>query len=159
MNSKYLSWRWSAGLIVLLLSSLFLFLKIPVIQFDFGHTTYYVKEDSFILKWIHSVEKEEWLEYYERDKNELILTDTYFKTFGAGVPSDAEFVEIVDGFVHMKINLTFPEIHLTVSENAQTAIEINEREIPLYRLTNDYETVTISIHTIPLWEYIGGETL
>ncbi len=152
MGSK--GWKWSAGILVLLF---FLFFKIPVIQFDFEDEKLYVKEDEFRLKWIHSVEKEEWIELYERSKDKLILTETYFKTFGAGVPSDADVVRTEDGYVMMKIDRNFQEMNLTVSENAQTTVEAGRKEIPLYELTEDYESVRISVQYVHFWEYMGGK--
>ncbi len=136
-----------------------LFYRLPVIQLDFGHTIYYLKEDHFELRWIHSVEKEEWVEVYQREDDELILTETYFKTFGAGVPSDGEVIDAQDDFIHMKISERLSEMNLTVSENVKTTIISNETEILLYEITNDYESVTISIEYLPIWEYIGGEFL
>ncbi|TAA71684.1 DUF1850 domain-containing protein [Planococcus salinarum] len=137
----------------------FLLFRLPVIHFDFGEEQYFLTEDEFTLKWIHSVEKEEWLEMYERDGDRLLLTETVFKTFGAGVPSDGEIISAEDGFVHMRINRHLPEMNLTVSENAQTTIMTENKTIPLYELTDDYEFVSISIQRIPIWQYIGGKKL
>nr|WP_240033976.1 DUF1850 domain-containing protein [Planococcus salinus] len=137
----------------------FLLWKLPVIQFVLGDEVYYLKESSFTLKWIHSVEKEEWREQYERDGDKLLLTETIFKTYGAGVPSDGEIIPSEDGYVHMRINRQVQEMNLTVSENAQTAIETDDKEILLYELTPDYEFVTISVRHVHLWEYVGGKTL
>lgn len=137
----------------------FLLFRLPVIYFDFGDKAYFLAEDEFTLKWIHSVEKEEWLEMYERDGNRLLLTETVFKTFGAGVPSDGEIISSDDGFVHMRINQHLSEMNLTVSENAQTTILTEDKTIPLYELTEDYEFVAISIQRIHLWQYIGGKKL
>lgn len=137
----------------------FLLFRLPVIHFDFGEEQYILTEDEFTLKWIHSVEKEEWIELYERDGEELLLTETYFKTFGAGVPSDGEIISSEDGFVHMRINRHLSEMNLTVSENAQTTIETTDKIIPLYELTDDYEFVAISVQRIHLWQYIGGKKL
>ncbi|RKQ35877.1 DUF1850 domain-containing protein [Oceanobacillus halophilus] len=149
-------WKWSAGLIVLLF---FLFYKIPVIQLDFGESIYYLKKDNFRLKWIHSVEKEEWIEWYERQGQELLLTKTSFKTFGAGVPSSADEVRTEDGYVTMRVDKSFPEMNLTVSENAHTTIESGGKNLLLYEFTEDYESVLISVQYLHFWEYMGGESL
>ena len=51
-------------------------------------------EDIFIghydvsLRWQHSVEKEEWEEFFVISNSNILLTQTRFKTFGAGVPND-----------------------------------------------------------------------
>jgi hypothetical protein len=154
MSSK--KWKWGACFIVLLF---FLFIRLPVIVFDFGAEKYYVKESSFALEWIHSVEKGEWIEFYERDGDDLLLTKTVFKTFGAGVPSDGEIIPSDDGFIHMRINQRLPEMNLTVSENAATTIQTEEKKILLYELAEDYEMVSISVQFVHLWEYIGGKDL
>lgn len=137
----------------------FLLFRLPVITFDFGNEKYFLTEDDFTLQWIHSVEKEEWLEKYERDGDRLLLTETTFKTYGAGVPTDGEIISSEDGYVHMRIDRHLPEMNLTVSENAQTTIMTEDKTIPLYELTEDYEFVAISIERIHLWQYIGGKKL
>lgn len=137
----------------------FLLIKLPVIAFETRDGQFYVKEESFELAWIHSVEKEEWREFYERDGKVLNLTETHFKTFGAGVPSDGTILPSDDGFVHMRIDREFEELHLTVSDNAQTTIRTAQREIELYELVEDYETIRISVEYIHLWNYVGGKTL
>lgn len=109
--------------------------------------------------WIHSVEKEEWIEVYEKSGDELILTETYFKTFGAGVPSNSENTELVNGYVKMDIYIKYPEMNLTVSENVQTTIIADDRKIPLYTYTSDYNFVQISSETINLWQLFWGGKL
>ena len=137
----------------------FLLWRIPVVQFDFEGERYYLKETDFTLQWIHSVEKEEWLEFYERDGDSLLLTETKFKTYGAGVPSDGKIIPSKDGYVHMEIGRLFNEMNLTVSQNAQTTIKTADKEIPLYDYVEDYEMVTITIEFINLWDYVRGNKL
>lgn len=44
----------------------------------------------FTLRWMHSVEKEDWEEWFEVTASGAIeITGTRFKTFGAGVPASA----------------------------------------------------------------------
>ncbi len=155
-KNKKRRWFWSISALVLL--TIF-FIKIPVFSFAFEEKTYFLLEDTFQLKWIHSVEKEEWIETYEKSGKLLLLSETYFKTFGAGVPSQAENTEIVDGFVKMDINQTYPELYLTVSENVQTTILTNSREIPIYTYASDYTTVHITSESIHVWQLILGGLL
>ncbi|WP_377891027.1 DUF1850 domain-containing protein [Alkalihalobacillus sp. R86527] len=62
----------------------------------------FLTADTFSVRWEHSVEKEEWEEYFQKEGSELILTHTRFKTFGAGVPSHAgKETFIKDGWVYM----------------------------------------------------------
>lgn len=154
MNNKLLG--EGAFLLVLLF---FLLIKLPVISFETGGEQFYLKEKAFELSWIHSVEKEEWREFYERDGGTLILTETHFKTFGAGVPSDGTILPSDDGFIHMRIDREMGDMNLTVSDNAQTTIRAGGREIKLYALIDDYETFQISVEYIHLWNYVGGKTL
>lgn len=150
--------RWFWSIVALILLTIF-FIKIPVFSFEFDERTLYLLDQSFQLKWIHSVEKEEWIETYKKSGDDLLLTETYFKTFGAGVPSNGDNTELVDGFVKMDINLYYPELNLTVSENVQTTILTDDREIPLYTLTSDYATVHITSKSIYLWQLISGGLL
>ncbi|WP_097148992.1 DUF1850 domain-containing protein [Ureibacillus acetophenoni] len=149
-------WFWSISSILLL--AIF-FIRLSVFSFVIDERIYYLVDKSFQLKWIHSVEKEEWIEVYEKSGDELLLTETYFKTFGAGVPSDSKNTELVNGFVRMDINLKYPEMNLTVSENVQTTIITDNRLIPLYSYTSDYELVHIKSESIYLWQLILGGKL
>ena len=43
---------------------------------------------TFVLRWTHSVEKEDWQERFQvQPDGGLMLVETRFKTFGAGVPA------------------------------------------------------------------------
>ncbi|MFC2949077.1 DUF1850 domain-containing protein [Virgibacillus sediminis] len=154
MNSKWM--KWGAWLIV---PFFFLFFKLPVIGLEADNTVYYLKEPAFQLKWIHSVEKEEWFETYERHGSKLMLTDTLFKTFGAGTPSDGEVIRNQDGFVHMKVERKMDEVNLAVSKDAETRLETKEAVIPLYELVDHHENLRISVHYLHVWEYLGGKFL
>lgn len=85
--------------------------------------------------------------------------ETHFKTFGAGVPSIAKDTELTDGFVKMKMDIRYPELYLTVSENVETTIISEDREIPIYNYANDYDVVHITIRRIYLWELLLGGKL
>lgn len=156
MSNKWM--KWGACFIVLLFI-LFTFLKVPVVQLNFDQEIYYVKEDTFQIEWIHSVEKEEWGEVYERKGRSIVLTETYFKTFGAGMPSDGEVVDSKEGYVQMKIDRPMKEINLVVSNNVQTTIETENGKTHLYELTDDQDNVHISVQSIHLWDYMGGKSL
>ncbi|RKJ47456.1 DUF1850 domain-containing protein [Butyricicoccus sp. 1XD8-22] len=155
-NSNKRRWFWSISALILL--AIF-FVRIPVFEFEFKDRSYFLLGDSFQLKWIHSVEKEEWIETYERTGEELLLSETYFKTFGAGVPSNGENTELVNGFVKMDINLQYPKLNLTVSENVKTTIITDNREIPLYTFASDYDVVHITNEFINIWQLLSGGML
>ncbi|CAM5223726.1 hypothetical protein UACE39S_01169 [Ureibacillus acetophenoni] len=150
--------RWFWSISALLLLTIF-FIKIPVFSFEIEDRTYYLFEDQFQLRWIHSVEKEEWIEIYDNSGDQLLLTETYFKTFGAGVPSNSENTELVNGYVKMDINLKYPELNLAVSENVQSTVITKQREIPIYTFASDYTNVHITHKSIYLWQLISGGKL
>ncbi|MGD6776059.1 DUF1850 domain-containing protein [Sutcliffiella horikoshii] len=153
MNNKFFIFG-STVLIVLLL---FLLVRIPVINVSYDDGGFQLTEDSFEIYWIHSVEKEPWLETYEKKGDRLILAKTRFKTFGAGTPSDGEIIPSNDGFVHMKIDREVEGVELIVSKNVETTLITESREYHLFELVEDYENVSIRINKLPLWQYLRGE--
>lgn len=144
----------SAVFIVLLL---FLFVRIPVIYVSYSEGGFQLNEDSFEIYWIHSVEKEPWLETYEKKGDRLFLSNTRFKTFGAGTPSDGEIIPSNDGFVHMRIGREVEVVELIVSKNVETTLITDSREYRLFEIVEDYENVSIEIMKLPLWQYLRGE--
>jgi hypothetical protein len=154
MNNKWL--KRGTALVVLLF---FIFFHFPVILIQTEHQSYYLRSQSFTLTWIHSVEHEPWFEVYERKDNHLLLTETYFKTFGAGVPSEGKVIESKDGFVHLEVNRPMEQVNLIVSENVKTTIKTNSEDIHLYEMVEPYSEVTIKVHDVYLWNLWGGKFL
>lgn len=113
--------------------------------------TIYLKHKQFDIQWVHSVEKESWIESYEVRGSSFLLTTTSFKTFGAGVPSDGQIEIRDDGFVHMTINREMDDILLVVSDLVKTTVRSQEKEIALYDLVQDYEEVQITVNWLPWW--------
>ena len=145
---------WGSIAICVLL--LIFFIRIPTIAFHFSNQTIYTKEKTFELSWIHSIEKEEWIEHYIIENSELLLQSTRFKTFGAGVPSEANEVQLKDGFVVMQIEQPYEELNLTISEYVDTTIQISDQQFKLYQYGKPYETVLITVEKLPIWHYLRG---
>lgn len=156
MSNKKRIWIGSAFLIVLLF---LLLLRLPVIELAGDNNSYYLKHNEFTLGWIHSIEKEEWFENYKREKQEIVLLETYFKTFGAGTPYEVEGTTTENGFIHMDMDVAYEELNVTASEYVDLTIYMENREISLHHYFNDHERVLISVRTVPIWEYIRGEFL
>ena len=152
MSSKKI---WGSIAICILL--LLFFIRIPTIAFQFQTQTIYTKEESFDLSWIHSVEKEEWIEHYIIENDQLLLESTRFKTFGAGVPSDAETVELINGFVVMTIEQPYEQLNLTISEYVDTTIHLAQQEVKLYEYGEPYETVLIKVEKLFIWQFLRGK--
>lgn len=140
--------------IALLLS--LLFISKSTIQVSSVNGSFYLKEDSFELGWIHSVEKEPWFEQYERQGEQLLLTTTRFKTFGAGTPSEGVVIPSTDGFVHMEVDQSMEALRLAVSENVETTLIVGDEEIPLYQGLPDHEVVIIEVVDARIWQLWKG---
>ena len=145
------------GSICFIMLLLFLLLKDSTTQVSYMEENFFLKEETFEIGWIHSVEKEQWFETYKRKNGSLYLVETRFKTFGAGTPSTGEIIRSNDGFVHMKMDMKMDELRLAVSENVQTTLYTKTSTVPLYELVKDYETVIFEVKKIPLWLKIRGE--
>ncbi|WP_243840625.1 DUF1850 domain-containing protein [Paenisporosarcina antarctica] len=142
--------------LLVLLFFLLLFVVFPLrfVQITLPNSTLFIYEKTFDVQWIHSVEKEEWIESYRVNSDKFILTSTAFKTFGAGVPSDG-LVEIRDdGYVHMTINREMDDILLVVSDLVKTTIYFDTKEILLYELVDDYEEVLLESKLLPWWNIL-----
>lgn len=145
------------GVIIWILLLLFLSIKIPTIQVSYLDGSFYLKEDTFKIGWIHSVEKEPWFETFRRKGDALYLVETKFKTFGAGTPSTGEIIPSDDGFVHMKLDEKLTELNLTVSGHVKTMLYTEMSEVKLYERVDDYEAVVIEVKKISLWRLLRGE--
>lgn len=63
---------------------------------------FYEDGELFSLRWVHSVEKEEWEEFFYVQDDKIFIQSTRFKTFGAGVPSHAGKQSFIkNGWVYM----------------------------------------------------------
>lgn len=111
---------------------------------------------TFDLHWIHSVEKEEWYETYTVKDGRLFLTKTYFKTYGAGVPTDSKYETKLNknGFVEVTINEFREALFLNVSSNVKTEIHYDEKTIKLFEIYEDYTPVDIKVVKKPLIFYL-----
>ncbi|WP_084349571.1 DUF1850 domain-containing protein [Moraxella oblonga] len=110
--------------------------------------------DSFVLQWRHSVEKQLWQEYYQKDKHSLLLTHSYVQSFGAGVPTTNTIIPAPDGFVGMKHDLVIPKLSWVVSARMQgTVIEpVSQQRLEVYRHVDDYTVVNIQVERQPaIW--------
>ena len=91
---------------IILLLPVMVFYTIPVLKVsgedELEKVLYLQQENDFSIRWTHSVENEEWEEFFKVEEGQIVLDSTRFKTFGAGVPSDTgEDTFIKDGWVYM----------------------------------------------------------
>ncbi|ATO19729.1 hypothetical protein BS636_08705 [Acinetobacter sp. LoGeW2-3] len=114
-----------------------------------------IKQNTFQLSWIHSVEKTPWKERYLQDNEALILTETQFVSFGAGTPDQGVISRQEDGNIQMQINRKLKELNWVISHRMQGKIEIADRVWNIYQDFPDYSTVHISIRKDSLWKKRG----
>lgn len=155
MNSKPALILGGAILLLLLIS----FLKLPFIIAEVGEEKYLVSKNEFQLQWIHSVEKEPWIEYFIRDGEALLLTKTVFHTFGAGVPSDGEILNSNDGLIHMEINRSLDELNVTISKNVQTTLVLKNKEIPIHENFDHFSELNLRVEYIRIFDFLRKERL
>ncbi|MCA0992239.1 DUF1850 domain-containing protein [Pseudalkalibacillus hwajinpoensis] len=94
----------SIVLIIILLCIVLLLIPFQVltIEEEDGEESAHIGASEFSLRWKHSVEKEDWEEFFVLTDTGILLTKTRFKTFGAGVPNDVgSDTFIKDGWVYM----------------------------------------------------------
>lgn len=113
---------------------------------------------TFQLQWIHSVEKEHWRENYQISGQQLLLTSTQFKTFGAGTPSSGNPITRHDGWLHQHVKRLLPRIHWIVSANVESTILSKLGAWPLYQDLNQYAEVQIQVSQAPRWHYFTLES-
>lgn len=146
------------GSILAVLLFLFLFPERTIKLEAEGYDARFLPDETFELHWIHSIEKSEWYEVYEVEGNAFLLTDTYFETFGAGVPHQSESEPEVteEGFVKFTVNDTYDALYLNVSENVKTTIIQNQKEYPLYDFYEANTALEVKIVNTTLLQRITG---
>ncbi|MCT1577920.1 DUF1850 domain-containing protein [Oceanobacillus kimchii] len=151
--------KWIVGGAITVVLLFFLFNKVTVVEVGIDGRSYYIHDREFELKWIHSVEKEEWVEVYKINENKLSLIETYFKTFGAGVPAQGEVIPSSDGYIHMKMDVSYKELNIAVSENVKTTLSTDKKDVHLYKLTENYNNVVLTVKELFIWKVWEGEIL
>lgn len=136
-----------AGAVVLsVVSAFFVFLwRQEVTEVSTEGRVCYFSEPNFQLRWMHSVEKQWWEEWYQNKSTHLLLTKTYFKAFGAGTPSTEE-VEIQSrpGFIGYRINRDFTQLNWVVSRLTKGELHYGGHKLLIYQWVPDYSEVIIA---------------
>ncbi|NNC23242.1 DUF1850 domain-containing protein [Salinisphaera sp. USBA-960] len=102
-------WRrlgYAAAAVAILVAALWLSWPRPWLAIHHGtHTVaVYPGPDGteFALRWMHSVEREDWIECFRLHDAHIKIVATRFKTFGAGVPAHAgQHTHLENGWVVM----------------------------------------------------------
>lgn len=141
------------GLIILLCYPTYV-IRLQAEQYDC-----YFYTDSFRLSWRHSVEQQNWIEFYQRQGRQLQLYETWLQTFGAGTPSAGELVaQTKAGYIGYKQQLNYPELNWVVSPRIKATIEIGSQTWPLYQWLPAYSLVHIQVQRLPFASYLLGRS-
>ncbi|WP_251976333.1 DUF1850 domain-containing protein [Salinicola avicenniae] len=109
---------------------------------------------TFKVRWMHSVEKEDWEEWFAVTGNGAIeITGTRFKTFGAGVPAHAgNATRLEDGWVVMTgIDRVVDPYAVQAAVEEHYRLIFAGRVIPLSH-ADPPPILLISVRDAPLWQ-------
>ncbi|WP_110654867.1 DUF1850 domain-containing protein [Salinicola halimionae] len=111
---------------------------------------------TFTLRWMHSVEKEDWEEWFAVTADDAIeITGTRFKTFGAGAPSHAGTeTHLEDGWVVMTgIDRVVDPLAVQAAVEEHYRLIFAGHTVPLAR-GDPPRILTFSILRVPLWQVL-----
>ena len=153
--------RFSILLAVFLVLSLFLStpLSVLVVKNQNSGKAVYLSDirygESFAVEWMHSVELQPWQEVFQYTPQGIILRETRFKSFGAGVPAyGGKEYRLEDGFIVFKgLDIKMENIPYGVSSFAKHKLIFRQVSIPLYALVDDGTFVCIRVEKKPLYDY------
>ncbi len=161
-NSSSFSKYFYPGLILILL----LLFPIKVLKARDFRTDEYLKawtiknKDNFSVNYTHSVQLTEVKELYQVEGSKIILRETYFKSYGAGLPATTSYdFEITEeGFRIYNINEIITNlIYRTGAERADHRMLIHGREIRFLDFSKPRTGVKLDIGRMPFISYIVRE--
>lgn len=117
-----------------------------------GEHRCFFTQSQFSLSWQHSVEKQPWLERYERREHDFLLLDTQFKTFGAGTPDQGQLLSAPVGYVRFSVQQPLSQINWVVSRNVQSTLWLENFALPLYTWGANYEAAEFQVQKWPWWK-------
>lgn len=105
---------------------------------------------SFCYK--HSVEKTKVCEFFiVNNSGEIILKETTFRSYGAGLPIQTENFEIREeegDFIVKNINKKLPELNMRVSRTPGMFITINNKKIELQNYFSPGHKISIKVSNL-----------
>ena len=116
--------------------------------------------DEFTISYIHSVELTEVREIYDVEAKDIILKETYFKSYGAGLPATTpyEFEITPDGFRIFDINEVIETlIYRTGAVRANHKLIIEDNEYSFLSFSKGQTPVHLEVKNISLLEYLTKE--
>ena len=118
--------------------------------------------ESFTVLYTHSVELCPVTETYIIENDHIILTETYFESYGAGLPATTpyKFEKTDKGFRIYEINKKIEDlVYRTGGVIANHGISLKEKEYKFLDFSSPREGVRLKIKSIPLLQYFIREVL
>lgn len=115
---------------------------------------YLLPGEKFTITYIHSVEKTPVDEIYRMiPYGKLEMTETRFKSYGAGLPLETKNFSSIDGmFVIKDMDIVVPIVNIRVARTPGQTINLREKRYYLQQLSPPGTLVTI--RPISLLEYL-----
>lgn len=117
-------------------------------------------QNKFSVIYTHSVELTPVIETYSIDKKQIILEETIFKSYGAGLPASTpyRFEIISDGFRIYDIDFVMEDlVYRTGAIRANHIVRIGSEEYPFSEFSKSGEGVKFKIDRVILIDYIIRE--
>lgn len=119
-------------------------------------------KDSFTISYIHSVELTEVLEIYNIVDEEIVLEETYFHSYGAGLPATTpyDFEITPDGFRIFNIDEIIEKlIYRTGAIRANHKLIIGNKEYEFLSFSQGKTAVHFQIENMSFLKYIIKEVI
>ncbi|NMB02950.1 MAG: DUF1850 domain-containing protein [Tissierellia bacterium] len=116
--------------------------------------------DNFTVAHTHSVELTEVKDIYQIEGTDIILTETIFSSYGAGLPATTDYpFEITDqGFRIYDINQTIdPLVYRTGAVRANHRLILGDKEITFLDFSQPAQGVRLRTKMMPLIYYLTKE--
>lgn len=120
-----------------------------------------IKEDRFSIIYTHSVELTEVIETYAIEGDKIILEESYFKSYGAGLPATTPYsFEITHrGFRIYDINQVMTNLIYRTGERANHRLILGNNEYRFLDFSKPRSGIKFSIKKLPLGIYIVKECI
>ncbi|HZK09695.1 MAG TPA: DUF1850 domain-containing protein [Clostridia bacterium] len=120
----------------------------------------FLAKDGFSISYTHSVERTQVIEKYRFENDGFVLSDTWFHSHGAGLPSstDYDFETSSEGFHIYNINQYFEEvIYRSGKKIADHHLLMGEKKYPFTEFTRPGSAVLFRVEKVPYWKlFLGG---
>ncbi|HHV39199.1 MAG TPA: DUF1850 domain-containing protein [Tepidimicrobium sp.] len=165
--SKINSSRRSGLLTITIVISIALLLPIHVLKASNHRTGEYLsgwrvrKGDRFNIEYTHSIQLTPVIETYYIDRDgRIVLEESYFHSYGAGLPSDTpyRFDITKDGFRIYEIYEELDNlVYRTGAIRANHRIFLKGKAYPFLGFSKPRESIVFEVEKMPLLQYIAKE--